>query len=135
MKKPFLLFTLKCAVILYFAACTSIEDYTVAQAATPVVTRGTWKVNLYQDANNDNTNDFAGYSFTFTTAGDFKANKNGVDVNGSWAEDNISKRVTLNLGTNDPVLVRLNKYWTLKGVTNARVDFENSSTRLNISSL
>lgn len=136
MKKPFLLFALKCAVILYFAACTSIDDYTVAKAASPVVTKGTWKVNLYADANNDKTNDFAGYTFTFSISGDVKVTRNGVDINGNWAEDHISKRVTLNLGSTDPVLVRLNNYWTILDVSNAQVDFQNNNnTKLNISSL
>ncbi|MBK7432852.1 MAG: hypothetical protein IPI66_02465 [Chitinophagaceae bacterium] len=136
MKKPFLLFTIKCAVILYFAACTSIEDYTVAQAATPVIIKGAWKVNLFLDTNNDQTNDFAGYSFTFTSSGDIKAVKNGIEVNGNWAEDQFSKSVNINLSTGDPALVRLNNYWKISSVSNGQVDLMNNGvTRLNIASL
>ena len=132
MKKPFLLFALKCAVILYFAACTSIDDYTIAKAASPVVTKGSWKVNIYADGVTDQTNAFAGYTFTFNASGDMKVVKNGSEVNGNWAEDHISKRVTLDLGASDPVLSKLNKYWTITDITNAQVGFKNTENNTNI---
>lgn len=138
MSKSFLLFTLKCTVILYFAACTSIENYTIAKSATPVVTKGVWKVNLYSDANNDKTNDFAGYTFTFNVSGSVIANKNGVDVNGNWGEDNISKRIKLELNATDPALVQLNNYWDITSITNSKVSLQNNTsatTKLNITTL
>jgi hypothetical protein len=139
MKKPLLLFAVKCTVILYFAACTSIEDYTVARSATPIVTKGTWKVNLYADANNDKTNDFDGYTFTFNISGELTANRNGVDVNGNWAEDNTSKRITIDLGDKDPALTKLNNYWQISSITNKRVNMEHagkaSTDKLDIATL
>jgi hypothetical protein len=127
MRKPILLAGLKAMVILYFAACASVEDYTVAKSVTPVVTRGNWKVNLYMDANNDKTNDFAGYLFTFSGNGDLKATKNGNDINGNWYEDNVSKRVIINLGNTDPMLVNLNDQWDIGDVSNTNVNLENAN--------
>jgi len=127
MKKPLLLFAVKSAVILYFAACTSIQDYTVASSATPVVTKNAWKVNLFMDANNDHTNDFEGYTFAFNISGDLKVSRNGVDVNGNWAEDNISKRITIDLGNTDQTLVKLNDYWRISSLKNEAVDMESSN--------
>lgn len=136
MKKPFLLFTLKCAVILYFAACTSIEDYTVTQAATPVITHGAWKVNLFVATSGDQTNEFSGYNFCFTTAGDVKVVKNGVEVDGNWAEDHFSKSINLNLVTSDPVLAKLNNYWKISAISYGQVELQNNSdNRLHIASL
>ena len=136
MKKPFLLFSLKCAVILYFAACTSIEDYTVTQAATPVITQGAWKVNLFSASNSNQTNIFDGYNFTFTTAGDLVAVKNGVEVKGNWAEDHFSKSININLTTSDPTLEKLNSYWKISTISTGQVEFQNSGdARLNIVSL
>ena len=138
MSKPFLLFAVKCSVILYFAACTSIENYTIAKSATPVVTKGVWKVDLYQDANNDKTNDFAGYTFTFNISGNVKASKNGIEVNGNWVEDDISKRITLNLNAKDPALAQLNNYWEITNVTGSQVSLRNTTTantQLNIITL
>ena len=139
MKKPLLLFALKCTVIVYFAACTSIQNYTIAKSATPIVTKGAWKVNLFMDANNDKTNDFAGYSFTFNMSGDLKASRNGIDINGNWAEDNVSKRITIDFGTADHALVKLNDFWNISAISDANVNLESSdrsaTDRLNIATL
>jgi hypothetical protein len=127
MRKPILLAGLKAMVILYFAACANVEDYTVAKSVTPVVTRGNWKVNLYMDANNDKTNDFAGYLFSFGGNGDVKATKNGSDIYGHWYEDNISKRVVIDLGSADPMLVNLNDQWDIGNVSSTNVALENDN--------
>lgn len=136
MKKPFLLFSLKCAVILYFAACTSIEDYTVTQSATPVITRGAWKVDLFSAGNSNQTIVFEGYHFTFTTAGDLKAVNNGTEVAGNWVEDHFSKSININLVTSDPILEKLNDLWKINAISTGQVELRNSSeARLNITSL
>ena len=136
MKSPFLLFTLKCAVILYFAACTNIQNYSVANAVTTVVTKGMWKVNLCQGHTQEDCNEFAGYTFTFNLSGDITASKNDVVVKGKWAEDNIANRLTLNMPSTDPVLNKLNNYWSISTVSNAQVVLENNTnTKLNITSL
>jgi len=137
-KSPLLLFTLKCSVILYFAACSGIGDYASAVSATPVVTKGVWKVNLYSDAHKDQTNEFAGYTFTFQPGGEVKAYKDGAEISGNWSEDDISKRITINMGTRDPVLTKLNDYWNVSAITKAGVIFqnnENTNGRLQITSL
>lgn len=136
MKNSFILFTVKCAVILYFAACTNIQTYTIADIATPVVSKGQWKVNLFMDANNDNTNDYAGYTFTFNVTGNVKVAKNGTEVKGNWTEDNITNRVILHLDTVDPALVKLNKYWDISSVTNSQIAFQTKeNNQLNMISL
>lgn len=116
MRKPFLLFTLKCSVILYFAACTGIDHYTKEKSATPLVTEGTWKIDLYQDAHSDKTADFTGYTFTFNSAGDLLVNKNNKNIAGNWSEDDIARRITINLGTGDPILQLLNENWNVMQV-------------------
>lgn len=139
MKSPLLLFALKCSVILYFAACSGIGDYSTAVSATPLVTKGAWKVNLYMNANKDQTNDFAGYAFTFNPGGKIIASKNGMEITGNWSEDDISKRITINLGNKDPLLTKLNNYWNISAITKAGVLFQNtknpSNGRLQITSL
>ena len=129
MTKPFLLFAIKCSVILYFAACTSIDTLTVDKSATPFITKGAWKVDVYADANKDKTNDFAGYNFVFGATGDLKAIKNGVEIKGNWSEDNISKRITINLGKTDPILAKLNDYWNIKKIAKLKVDLQSSDSQ------
>ncbi len=139
MKNSLLIFALKCSVILYFAACSGIGDYSTAVSATPLVTKGIWKVNLFIDANTDQTNGFTGYTLTFDPAGTIKATKNGMEISGNWSEDDILKRITINLNTKDPVLAKLNDYWNISAVSKTGVNLQNtqnpSNGRLQITSL
>lgn len=125
MKKPILLFALKCFVILYFAACTNVERLSVTQTVAPVITNGSWKVALYMDSNNNQTNDFSGYTFTFNPSGEIKAVKNGTEITGNWSENNIAKKVTLYFSSGDPILEKLNVGWVISNVTSSQLDLEN----------
>jgi hypothetical protein len=127
MKKPFLLFALKSAVILYFAACTSIDHYTTGKSATPIVTKGVWKVHFFTDENNNQTNDLAGYTFTFNSSGIVKASKNGVDINGNWFEDDIANRISIDLGASDSSLAKINGHWNIREISNAAVEFQDNN--------
>lgn len=139
MKSPLLLFALKCSVILYFAACSGITDYTTAVSATPLVTKGTWKIDLFVEANKDQTRDLSGYSLTFDPSGKIKATKEGKEINGNWSEDDILKRITISLDTNDPQLIMLNNYWNISSVSKKGVLLQNtenpSAGRLQLTSL
>ena len=138
MSKSFLLFTIKCTVILYFAACTSIDAFTIDKSATPVITKGAWKVQLYAAANNK-TNDLAEYYFVFGANGELKARKNGVEIKGNWSEDNISKRINIDLGKADPSLAWLNENWDIKEIADLQVNLQssgnNTTDRLKITAL
>ncbi|MEP7256233.1 MAG: hypothetical protein ABI666_10700 [Ferruginibacter sp.] len=139
MKSPLLLFALKCSVILYFAACSGIGDYTTAVSATPLVTKGAWKVNLVIEADKNQANELTGYSLTFDPAGKIKATKDGTEINGNWSEDDILKRITISLDTKDPQLIMLNNYWNISAVTKTGVTLQNtanpSNGRLQLTSL
>ena len=131
MKKPFLLFALKAAVILYFAACTSIDHYTTGKSATPIVTKGVWKVNFFKDAYTGRTSDLAGYTFTFNSSGVVMASKNGVDISGNWFEDDIENQITIDLGATDPSLAKINGHWNINDLNDAMVEFGNNNSTAN----
>jgi hypothetical protein len=139
MKKPFLIFAVKCTVIVYFAACTRIEDYTVFQDSGPVMTHGAWKVNLFRDAENDHTQDYSGYTITFKNSGEISATRNGNEILGNWTEEKDSKRIIINLGTTDPQLSKLNEYWRIASISDAELEIESSdkmkSGKLKIASI
>lgn len=128
MKNSLLLFTIKCSVILYFAACTGINDYSKDVSATPQVTRGTWKVNLFTAAENDKTSAFKGYTLTFEPTGKITASKNGQMVTGNWAEDDILKRITISLDTRDPALTLLNSHWGIAAISTAGLSLQDIHT-------
>lgn len=139
MKKTTLFLAIKCSVILYFAACTSIDKITTAVSATPRVTRGAWKINLYTESKNDQTARFDGYMLTFETSGKIIAYKNGKKITGNWAEDDIMKRISINLDTKDPALVKLNNNWNIASISKWQLSFQNNEntqeSQLQITSL
>jgi hypothetical protein len=126
MKKPIFLFVLKCSVILYFAACTSINKYTTAVSATPHITNGTWKVNLFIESQNDNTTVFDGYTLQFEPNGKLTAVKGSQKITGNWAEDDISKKLSISLKTKDAALAKLSDYWTISSISNTGLSFQNA---------
>jgi hypothetical protein len=126
-------------VILYFAACTGINEYTTAVSATPNVTKGQWKVNLFKEASHDLSVDLKGYTLTFIPSGKLMVVKNGEIIRGNWSEDEILKRMTIDLDTNDPNLKKLNDQWNVSVVTKTDVSLQNTKNpnvgRLQITSL
>jgi hypothetical protein len=139
MKKPILLFAIKCSVILYFTACSGIDKIAYAVSATPRVIKGAWKVNLFTESKNDKTSAFDGCMLTFEPTGKITAYKSGKKITGNWAEDDILKRITINLDTKDPVLTKLNNYWNISNITKWKLSFKNSGqpeeSQLQITSL
>jgi hypothetical protein len=131
MKKPRLLFALKCSIIIYFAACTSIEKLAVTQSVTKLVTKGQWKVNCYSNSNTDNTCNFKDYTFTFDAYGRVTAVKDGISFTGNWIEDNISKKITLSFNKSNIVLNELNNYWDITSISDAGISFEKNSEKDN----
>ncbi len=78
------------------------------------------------DADKDQSNGLTGYSLTFDPAGKIKAIKNGKETNGNWSEDDILKRITINLDTRDPMLTKLNDHWNITTVTKTGVILQNT---------
>ncbi len=130
MKKPVLLFALKCSVILYFAACTSIENLAVSKSVTQLVTKGTWKVNCYSSTITDNTCDFKDYTFTFDPSGKVIALKDNLSFTGNWIEDNISKKIIINFNNSNVLLDELSDYWNITSITDAGISFEKNSEKV-----
>jgi hypothetical protein len=139
MKNATLLVALKCSVILYFAACTRIDKITTAVSATPRVTKGAWKINRFTESENDETTRFDGCMLTFETSGKITAYKNGKKITGNWAEDDILKRITINLDTKDPALTKLNNYWNISKISKWQLSFKTADnptdSQLQITSL
>ncbi|MEZ5027521.1 MAG: hypothetical protein R2765_01905 [Ferruginibacter sp.] len=131
MKKPLLIFALKCSVILYFAACTGINDYGNTVSATSKVTKGTWKINLFTQGQQNETNQFSNCILKFDPSGKLTIIKNGQTITGNWIEDNIMQRITISLNTNDAVLTRLNDYWNISKISKSGISFRGNQNSVN----
>lgn len=86
-------------LILLFAAallgaCSSRSDNN-APASVP---GGTWRVTLFSERGNNETSDFAGYTFTFATGGTATAANAGGNKQGSWALNSNSTRFNIDFG-------------------------------------
>ena len=46
---------------------------------------GTWIITLYIDSGEDETNDYNGYNFTFSSNGTLSADNGNMTINGSWS--------------------------------------------------
>ena len=101
------------------SACTRSLD---SNNTTNIATSGTWRVTLFTDSGNDETSDFAGYSFTFGSNGALTATKNGTSQNGTWSTS--SSRFNINLGpkvdTNKP-LGELTDDWKIISTSDAEI--------------
>lgn len=124
MKKPALLFVLKCTAIIYFAACSGLDAFTTTKSVTPQVTRGSWKVNCYSNTTADNTCIFEDYSFTFDPTGTVTAVKNGQTVKGNWFEDDIHQKITISFKNSGTALDQLNDYWNIASIKDGEISFE-----------
>ncbi len=125
MNQSFLLFAAKCSVIFYFTACTGIDHLTLAKSASPVITKGAWKAELIEGNNAGTPSLLSVYKFVFGSNGDLKVSKNGMETKGNWSEDNMSKRITIDLGNTDPVLGMLNNHWNVEIIANDQVSLMN----------
>jgi hypothetical protein len=76
---------------------------------------------------------------TFENSGKIIAYKNGEQITGNWAEDDILKRITINLDTKDPALVKLNNNWNISTISKWQLSFNTTNnptdSQLQITSL
>jgi len=97
MKKS-LLFLAMASLAILFVSCTKSDD--VVSNTGQLVTSGNWRVTLFTDSGNDETTDFNGYSFTFSSGGVLMAVKNSVTTTGTWSVSS-SNKFNINLGPKD----------------------------------
>jgi hypothetical protein len=125
MKKTSLFVIIKCSVILYFAACTGIDKYSSTVSVTPHITNGTWKVNLFIESQYDKTSAFNGFTLQFEPNGKITATRGNDKITGNWAEDDISKKLTITLKTKDEALNKLSNNWVVSNISNTGLSFQN----------
>ncbi len=89
---------------------------------------GTWKVTYFFDKQ-DETGNFAGYSFQFNDDGLAIATKSSLSVQGSWGTEDSSDgniKLYLDFGAGEP-LEELNEDWKVVGNSGPKVTLEHES--------
>lgn len=118
------------SVSLLFGSCSNSGDNTPSGTAQ-VVSSGSWRVTLFIDSGNDETSDFAGYSFTFNSNGTVTAEKNGVSQNGTWNVSTSSNKFNIDLGpktTANHPLGELTDDWKILSTSNTEVRLTDDNT-------
>lgn len=86
------------------------------------VASGTWRITSYIDSGQDETNDFNGYNFLFSSNGTITATKNELIQTGSWSitnsnsNDDSSNDIDFNIFFNVPessIFEDLNDDWDI----------------------
>ena len=97
-------------------------------STSDIVGQGTWKVTLYNDSGNEETQNFAGYNFTFDSNGTIAAVKNASTVNGTWSTgtDDSQNQLILDFGT-AVLFSELNEDWVILEKTASKIRLEHLS--------
>jgi len=77
------------------------------------LTSGTWYISYFQEDDDIETDDFAGYNFTFASNGTSIAVKNAITTNGTWDEFVDSGQNKLELTFNGDDLDEIEEDWRI----------------------
>jgi hypothetical protein len=135
MKKVILSLTVACVFILSTASgCSSDDDNSTTTPANPTpvittVTQGTWRITSYIDSDNDETNHFTGYNFTFASGSLLTATNGTNTYTGTWSvtnsdsnDDNPSNDLDFNIFFSTPVdFSDLSDDWDIASRTDTKI--------------
>ena len=114
-----------------FAGCTKEDG---PSSAAEAFTNGTWRVTHFSERTNNETADFAGYTFTFQSNGKVLAAKNGVIKEGNWSESTSSQKLIIDLGAktdaNKP-LGELSDDWVIVSKSEKKINLSDDNSSSN----
>ena len=96
------------------------------------VTTGTWRVSLFSERGQDETGDFAGYTFTFKSDGKLTAAKNGASKEGTWSI--TGNRFNIDLGIksdNNKPLGELTDDWVIVVKNDTKISLKDDNVTSN----
>lgn len=111
-----------------FAQCTPNNDDNPAPNGNPPAA-GTWRITYFFDKQ-DETANYAGYTFEFGSNGSLSAAKNGQTWTGSWSTgfDDSHDKFLIDFNGNPPsALLELEEDWRILEQTDDFMHFEHTS--------
>ena len=94
--KKISLFCLLLASLLLATSCSPSANMT--SSADRLVSSGTWSVSQFINNSVNETSNFNGYTFTFSSSGTISAMKNGVTQSGTWSFNSSESKFNIDLG-------------------------------------
>lgn len=114
-------------LVLVMAASSCKKDDNNSPSINNTVQEGKWKVTLFNDSGNDETNHYTGYEFQFNPDGTITATKTGSTVSGTWSNGNDDSQQKLVLGFSTPPFDELNSDWHLLEQNSSLIKLEDVS--------
>jgi len=119
--------------------CSSDDDSTSSGNTSEVintVNTGTWRVTLFDEDGNDQTNHFTGYNFTFAASNVLTAVNGSTTVTGNWSvttddssdDDNPSGDIDFNILFASPAdFAELSEDWHILERTSTKIRLQHIS--------
>ncbi len=114
-----------------FSSCSKDDDDDIldinTQSLSTLVLEDTWKVTyFFDDDDGDETAQFNGYTFTFTTQGSVTATRNGNTDTGIWLvrQDDGRTELEIDFNDDDDPLDELDEDWGVTELTPNRIKLE-----------
>ena len=100
-------------------------------STTTVVVDGTWKVTLFQEDNNNQTNHFTGYAFDFESTGVLNAVNGIMTQTGTWNNggDDSGNKLNINFPTaaDDTPFEEISEDWQILTKTTTKIELKHVS--------
>ena len=115
-----IIFSFLLLAILSLPACTTHDS--LSSTTSQSISSGDWRITQFTEQGNDETADFAGYRFTFSSSGVLSAVRSNISQTGNWSVG--SGKFTINLGTksgNNKPLGELTDDWKIVAVTETEI--------------
>jgi len=124
--KPIVLFLF---TLFFFFSCSNDEKPGVdPTAVSQTATQGTWRISYFWDTDKDETLNFSGFNFTFSSGGVVTAVKDATTATGTWGVRVDDGVVKFDLLFTDPVdFVDLSGDWKVLERTDSRIKLEDVS--------
>ncbi len=117
MKKYLLLCSVFCLVFLLSCDKNNDDSTTTTVSVTTLnstMVQSTWRITYFFDTNKDETSNFTGYNFSFTSGGALTAIKNTTTVNGTWAAGTDNSKTKLIIDFSTPAnFIELSEDWEI----------------------
>jgi len=105
----------------------AIDDCDDSGVVTPFNLTGTWHVSYYFEGDDDETNNYNGYDFTFFVGGNIEVEKNGNYSNGLWTKYIDGGQDWLELDFDDSDLGDLEEDWRIIEYTATQLRLKHTS--------
>lgn len=115
-------------IALFLLFLPSCKKDSVSANVSTTIQNGSWKISLFNDSGNDETNHFTGYSFNFGSGGAVSASNGYSSVSGSWStgNDDSQNKLNLNFGDNGN-FGELSDDWHIISESSTKIELEDVS--------